>query len=149
MGTRENAALFGLLLCLPTAPTLPLSSQDTGTSGWQLVDKATLLARIGKGGGAMSPPGTYRSSTEGRSGSAFGTRADQVFLGPSVWAATIPVSILIISVRFRSIAVVGRSRRVLWRRVFRSGRIRVLWIGRVVITGRIIISLPCCTARQQ
>jgi len=149
MGTRENAALFGLLLCLPTAPTLPLSSQDTGTSGWQLVDKATLLARIGKGGGPMSLAGTYRSSTEGRSGSAFGTRADQVFLGPSVWAATIPVSILIISVRFRSIAVVGRSRRVLWRRVFRSGRIRVLWIGRVVITGRIIISLPCCTARQQ
>jgi len=28
MGTRENAALFGLLLCLPTAPTLPLSSQS-------------------------------------------------------------------------------------------------------------------------
>ncbi len=99
-----------------------VKSQDIGTSGWELADKATLLARIGKGGGAMSPPGTYRSSTEGRSGSAFGTRADQVFLGPSVWAATIPVSILIISVRFRSIAVVGRSRRVLWRRVFRSGR---------------------------
>ena len=51
MGTRENAALFGLLLCLPTAPTLPLSSQDIGTSGWQLVDKATLLPRAGKGGG--------------------------------------------------------------------------------------------------
>jgi len=51
MGTRENAALFGLLLCLPTAPTLPLNSQDIGTSGWQLVDKAILLARVGEGGG--------------------------------------------------------------------------------------------------
>jgi hypothetical protein len=59
MGTRENAALFGLLLCLPTAPTLPLNSQDIGTSGWQLVDKATLLARIGKGGGPMSLAGRY------------------------------------------------------------------------------------------
>ncbi len=61
MGTRENAALFGLLLCLPTAPTLPLSSQDIGTSGWQLVDKATLLAHIGKGGGPMSLAGTSRT----------------------------------------------------------------------------------------
>jgi len=60
MGTRENAALFGLLLCLPTAPTLPLNSQDIGTSGWQLVDKATLLARVGKGGGPMSLAGTSR-----------------------------------------------------------------------------------------
>jgi hypothetical protein len=62
MGTRENAALFGLLLCLPTAPTLPLNSQDIGTSGWQLVDKATLLARIGKGGGPMSLAGTSATS---------------------------------------------------------------------------------------
>jgi len=61
MGTRENAALFGLLLCLPTAPTLPLNSQDIGTSGWQLVDEATLLARIGKGGGPMSLAGTSRT----------------------------------------------------------------------------------------
>jgi hypothetical protein len=50
MGTRENAALFGLLLCLPTAPTLPLNYQDIGTSGWQLVDKATLPGRVGEGG---------------------------------------------------------------------------------------------------
>ena len=50
MGTRENAALFGLLSCLPTAATLPLNSQDIGTSGWQLVDKATLSARVGEGG---------------------------------------------------------------------------------------------------
>ena len=122
-----------LAICAATAPqaTMPPDTASE-TDGFERSDN-----------------GTYRSSTEGRSGSAFGTRADQVFLGPSVWAATIPVSILIISVRFRSIAVVGRSRRVLWRRVFRSGRIRVLWIGRVVITGRIIISLPCCTARQQ
>ncbi len=35
-----------------------VKSQDIGTSGWQLADKATLLARIGKAGGAMSPPGT-------------------------------------------------------------------------------------------
>ena len=54
MGTRDNAALFGLLFCLPTAPTLPLNSQDIGTSGWQLVDKATLLARVGEGGAPMS-----------------------------------------------------------------------------------------------
>jgi len=35
MGTHENAALFGLLLCLPTAKTVPLNSQDIGTSGWR------------------------------------------------------------------------------------------------------------------
>jgi len=42
---------FELLLRLPTATTLPLNSQDIGTSGWQLVDKAILLARVGEGGG--------------------------------------------------------------------------------------------------
>src|SRR6266700_921215 len=76
MGTRENAALFGLLLCLPTAPTLPLSSQDTGTSGWQLVDKATLLARIGKGGGPMSLAGTSLTYQDVRYLAAFGGKAD-------------------------------------------------------------------------
>jgi hypothetical protein len=49
-------ALFGLPLCLPTALTLPLNSQDIGTSGWQLVDKATLLAPVGEGGDPMSLP---------------------------------------------------------------------------------------------
>ena len=76
MGTRENAALFGLLLCLPTAPTLPLSSQDTGTSGWQLVDKATLLAHIGKGGGPMSLAGTSLTYQDVRYLAAFGGKAD-------------------------------------------------------------------------
>ena len=76
MGTRENAALFGLLLCLPTAPTLPLSSQDTGTSGWQLVDKATLLARIGKGGGPMSLAGTSETFRDKGRMSASASNAD-------------------------------------------------------------------------
>jgi hypothetical protein len=42
-------------MCLPTAQTLPLNSQDIGTSGWQLVDKATLPARVGEGGPRWDP----------------------------------------------------------------------------------------------
>jgi hypothetical protein len=37
-----------------------VNSQDIGTSGWQLVDKATLLAHVGKGCGPMSLAGASR-----------------------------------------------------------------------------------------